>query len=192
MVNRVGKCSIEGCEKVGPLTKTWCTRHYARHLRRGRLGPPGLMRAPNSPEPWELVKYHGYEEKESGCWEASGFQNEDGYIIWSARGGKTGAHRESYRAFKGDIPAGMSVMHSCDNPPCINPEHLSLGTHSDNMRDSLLKGRSNTAKLLPGDVRTVRRYIEEGRTDESIAEEFGMTRYNVALIRKGINWHWLE
>lgn len=57
-----------------------------------------------------------------------------------------GAHRISYAAFKGPIPANMDILHSCDNPPCIEPKHLSVGTDLDNVRDMLAKGRDNYRK----------------------------------------------
>ena len=52
------------------------------------------------------------------------------------------AHRVAYLVFKGEIPSGLEVMHSCDNPKCINPDHLKLGTHQENMNDMKSKGRA--------------------------------------------------
>lgn len=62
------------------------------------------------------------------------------------KGKSVKAHRLSYEHFKGPIPAGMLIMHSCDNPPCVNPRHLSLGTHKTNAQDSMNKGRSKTTE----------------------------------------------
>ena len=83
----------------------------------------------------------------NGCWEWQGKINESGYGSFQERekGKKKDlrAHRESYRIFIGDIPQGLYVLHKCDNPACCNPDHLFLGTHSDNMQDMLKKGREN-------------------------------------------------
>lgn len=80
---------------------------------------------------------------EAGCWEWTGYTNRAGYGEMSSKWGKTSSHRMSYATFNGDIPDGMYVCHKCDNPPCINPNHLFLGTAQDNVRDSFQKNRDN-------------------------------------------------
>lgn len=83
----------------------------------------------------------------TGCWNWTGSVNTKGYgklKIWDRqelRRRFLGAHRVAYTTFVGEIPSGIQVLHSCDNPKCINPEHLFLGTHADNMRDMSNKGR---------------------------------------------------
>lgn len=77
----------------------------------------------------------------SECWHWRGVTNKFGYGRFSFAGRTQVAHRLSYETFRGPIPEGMSVLHRCDNPSCINPEHLWLGTYSDNRRDCLSKGR---------------------------------------------------
>lgn len=74
------------------------------------------------------------------CWEWQGHR-EKGYGILMVYGRRLYAHRISYFLTHGDIPAGLVVMHSCDNPPCANPAHLSVGTQGDNLRDMASKGR---------------------------------------------------
>jgi hypothetical protein len=82
------------------------------------------------------------------CWRWDGYRNEHGYgIITHCRDYKRtgiGAHRFSYEFFNGPIPPGIKVCHRCDNPPCCNPDHLFLGTQSDNLLDASLKGRLKT------------------------------------------------
>lgn len=83
---------------------------------------------------------------DTGCWEWVGGRTVDGYGVAKRRGRQAGAHRWSYEAFVGPIPAGMYVCHSCDNPPCVNPDHLWLGTPTDNVQDALRKGRRITLR----------------------------------------------
>lgn len=76
----------------------------------------------------------------TGCWVWTGALSSRGYGVVYAHGRHIGAHRVAL-ALAGVEPGGMFVMHKCDNPPCVNPDHLSLGTPADNIRDSVQKGR---------------------------------------------------
>lgn len=78
--------------------------------------------------------------RQNGCWEwTRGTRN--GYGVVSFQGSNVPAHRASWIAKNGAIPSGLVVCHRCDNPPCVNPDHLFLGTSTDNNRDMLAKGR---------------------------------------------------
>lgn len=78
---------------------------------------------------------------QNGCWLFHGFIHPTGYALTSYRGKQTRAHRAMYMAAKGPIPDGMHVCHTCDVRHCINPDHLWIGTRSDNMRDMHAKYR---------------------------------------------------
>jgi hypothetical protein len=80
---------------------------------------------------------------ESGCWVWQLNCFHDGYGMYGNKFYKARAHRGSYEAHKGAIPDGMIVMHTCDVRCCVNPDHLEVGTNSDNMRDMMSKGRGN-------------------------------------------------
>ncbi len=85
-----------------------------------------------------------YVVASSGCWEWTASKHRQGYgrLRLGKKGGKTlQAHRVSYELFNGPIPDGVLVCHVCDNPSCVNPTHLFLGTHKDNMTDKYNKGR---------------------------------------------------
>jgi hypothetical protein len=75
------------------------------------------------------------------CWPWRGTRDSHGYGVASIVGKQQKAHRISYEAYKGAIPAGLFVRHTCDNPPCCNPHHLLVGTPRDNMDDKVQRGR---------------------------------------------------
>ncbi len=77
-----------------------------------------------------------------GCWVWKGSTNEDGYGSFYYRGKVGRAHRASYSMFVGEIPKGIQVLHDCDNPSCVRPDHLFLGTQLDNIKDACAKGRN--------------------------------------------------
>lgn len=80
--------------------------------------------------------------KEGGCWVWFGAKTRDAYGCFNLQGKNYRAHRFSYSLFKGKIPDGMWILHSCDNPVCVNPKHLSFGTAYDNYQDIIRRGRS--------------------------------------------------
>lgn len=138
----------------------------------------------------------------SGCWNWIGSKNRDGYgQIRVERSGFNGyfrAHRVSWIYHHGEIPDGLCVLHRCDNPGCVNPEHLFLGTQADNMRDRNAKGRlpheklrgsSNGRALLnEADVAEIRRLSADGARQADIARRFGIAKATVYCILRGLTW----
>lgn len=130
----------------------------------------------------------------AGCFEWQWNRNKDGYGTLSFHNRKSTAHRVSYQTFRGDIPAGVFVCHHCDNPSCINPAHLFLGTALDNKRDCVKKSRHshgtkvNTNKLSVSDVREIRRLRSAGQTILSIANRYGITDACVSHIYSRRIW----
>lgn len=93
---------------------------------------------------------------EVGCWGWNGatFSSSGGYAALRDHTRTVRAHRVSWELHRGTIPAGLWVLHHCDNPVCTNPDHLFLGTHDDNMADMVAKGRHRSAKTR-GSTRSV-------------------------------------
>lgn len=95
-----------------------------------------------------MPKHMSYEQrffekvnKTSSCWLWTGALTGNGYGSFRFNGKTCSAHRFSYIHFNGEIPEGMIICHKCDTPSCVNPEHLQIGTHLDNNRDCIAKGR---------------------------------------------------
>src|SRR5262245_8278591 len=130
-------------------------------------------------------------EPNSGCWLWIGALNDKGYghfHIQSKPRRAMYAHRFAWEQYNGPIPAGLDVCHRCDVPCCVNPEHLFLGTHDDNMADKARKGRCNArrgvacswSKLTPDLVREIRR---GGVTNKAWAERLGMAENAIRLAK---------
>jgi hypothetical protein len=109
------------------------------------------------------------------CWEWTGARHLSGYGCFRRDDGKTeSSHRVSYRLFRGPIPEKMKVCHRCDNPPCINPLHLFVGTHAENMKDAAKKGRMSGPR---------RKYVSAPKSNETHPRA-KFTNEQVRTIRK--------
>lgn len=127
------------------------------------------------------------------CWPWKGTLHHTGYGLLSVNAGNRTitfqAHRLIYSTLIGPIPDGMIVRHSCDNPPCVNPNHLVLGTHADNAADrsertSDYRGQRNPNAKLTDEQRAeiIRRYDAGGVTQRQIAAEYGIQQSQVSYI----------
>lgn len=125
------------------------------------------------------------------CWIYPGRRDKDGYSGYKCKGsGDYKAHRAAYRVIHG-CPDGLYILHSCDNPPCANPFHLSKGTAKDNYadakaRDRHTRGERNAASKLTADqVLAIR---ADHRTQVVIAAEYGILQTTVSEIKLGHRW----
>lgn len=142
------------------------------------------------------------------CWEWQGARNQDGYGTLWVDGSKQRAHRVAWRLAVGEIPEGLLVLHRCDNPPCVRPDHLFLGTPADNTADMMAKGRarygiatdrsgwraprgerSGAAKLTEQAVRTIR---TSGESQYVLARRYGVSQVAIHKVRARKTWTHVE
>jgi hypothetical protein len=127
---------------------------------------------------WEKV------QKGDGCWEWQGAFFRRGYGAFKVLGKTVKAHRFSYEMDRGPIPSGMFVCHSCDNPGCVRPEHLFLGTPDENVQDMMSKGRAGNPRRHEAQRM---RLVAPCFTQYHLAELFDVCQQTVSLVlRRGV------
>lgn len=194
-------CSVEGCSKF-VKGHGLCDKHYMR-LRRG-----GTLETRAFPPTWstakERLEWYGWNVvqrdtpfADGPCWEWAGTCGAGGYGVLAVDHRTHKAHRLAYETWVGPIPEGMVVRHKCDNPPCINPEHLELGTPKDNARDREERGRRTPArgekhgcaKLTWDNVNEIRSLWSTGNyTRKQLAEDFGVVWTTIDMVVRNKTW----
>ncbi len=130
----------------------------------------------------DVCRFLSYVEKTNSCWVWKGAMHRKGYGKLCFRGNKTAvASRVSYELFKGAIEEEMLVCHTCDTPACVNPDHLWLGSHKENMIDMVQKGRQYSI-LTPHQVFKIRKLFKEGVKNSQLMELFNITASQVSNI----------
>jgi hypothetical protein len=133
----------------------------------------------------------------SACIEWAGSRDVYGYGRIKIHGKAHKAHRLAYEKSYGGIPEGLFVCHKCDNPPCVNPDHLYAGTAADNARDSRIRGRRRRgtahwqAKLTAEKVLQIRAARDTGETYKSIASRYGITDVQARNVATRKQWAYL-
>lgn len=131
---------------------------------------------------------------ETGCWEWTAYKSVDGYGRMPVNRKSKEAHRVSWQLHFGEIPDGQSVCHKCDNPKCVNPSHLFLGSHADNMIDKINKRRQSRgqscaqSKLNNKLVETIRFCYKKGFTQTEIASYLNMSQGTISRVVRGEAW----
>ena len=188
----MSECKIDGC--VGNVIGfDMCSKHYQRFKRYGDPDAGAKNHATVEERFWRNV------QKTEGCWFWMGTKSRNAYgvIGLNGRGGKSvTVHRLSYIMHHGDIPDGYVVMHSCDNPSCVNPDHLSIGTYKDNAQDAVAKGRH--ARMAPKGVENGKAVLNKekvlyirSKPDTShakLAAELGVSASCIRGVRSGRTW----
>lgn len=132
-----------------------------------------------------------FPDPNTGCWLWGGAIQKNGYGCIGMGMRTESAHRVSWILHFGDIPNGMHVLHKCDFPPCVNPNHLEIGTHAKNLRDAADRGRHWTGENHPlavlknDDVVAIR---SSPKTNKEISIEYGLCDSHVSQIRTRKLW----
>ncbi len=156
----------------------------------GRLSTNGVKNTEFLLDEARIVKFWNKVKKSEGCWEWVGSRNQQGYGQFCVNRVPRPSHRVSYELHFGPFNAKMCICHRCDNPPCIRPDHLFLGSHQDNVRDAIRKGRMKydwASKLNKSDVIKIRELAERGGLPLDIANAFLVTRQCIMDILSGRN-----
>lgn len=178
-------CSTDGCDRISHA-RSLCTKHYQRLKKTGTTE----RHIPTATE-----RFWSHVDASGDCWlwtaakafhEYGSFNAGDGEMVLT--------HRYSWEMRHGPIPAGLWVLHHCDNPPCVRPEHLYVGDAKDNSRDCVVRNRTargerhKGSKLTDEGVREIRWRVDAGERRAALADEFGVAKSNVDQIVWRTTW----
>jgi hypothetical protein len=174
------------------------TKRYIRcrscGVKRGKITRPLEQRF------WEKVDKDGpiMPHMTTPCWGWTSAKTKRGYGYFTTKRGESKrTHRVSFEFTYGVIPQGMQVLHHCDNPNCVNPEHLFLGTNSDNVADKVKKGRAArlkgeenpAAKITQSQADEIKaRYAQGGISQRKLAKEYNVTQRAIWFIVHNLHW----
>lgn len=181
------QCTYDGCSRRH-YAKGWCKRHYDRVSRYGKPDLPTF-----ADRFWDKADRDG-----EGCWEWHGAMHPVGYgSSWNQRLQRVDvAHRVAWELTHGPLGPDEVIRHRCDNPPCVNPDHLEFGTREENMGDAVQRGRiahgrrAGSARLDETSVAAIRRMWSTGAfTQSQLSEWFDTSQSNVSHIVRGLTWN---
>lgn len=189
-------CREKNCSKTKIAAKGLCSAHY-----RQQHTPSDKKYAPRGLTAGGRLVWKGWDVTSEGCWETRYFRDPNGYGMVPTPGetsSTTRAHRVAYEHFIGPIPPdlgehhGTVVRHKCDNPPCVNPAHLELGTQAQNMADVHRRNRPRATQspyknLTREQIAEAKELIEnQGWSKTAVAVKFGVTTPAIiGLVKRG-------
>jgi hypothetical protein len=130
--------------------------------------------------------------EETGCWLWAGCKSKNGYGVMSFKGKQVRSNRFSYAFFNGPIPSAFCVCHKCDNPSCVNPDHLFIGTNKDNQIDCSMKDRGGLrSKLTVNDVIEIKKLLKTNIMQSTIALLFNVQDAAISKIKHNKRWSYV-
>lgn len=189
--NEGRKCKHGDCQEK-EVRRGYCTKHYQRFNKKGTTDD-AVLKNQASLSVKRRIELNTVKT-ENGCWEWQKRTDKNGYGVITVNDTTLRAHRVSYEEFVGEIADGLHVLHKCDNPTCINPEHLFLGTNAENMKDKVNKGRhafgekAGHAKLTEEQVIEIKKRLAAGESVNSFEKEYPVSGRALRLIKNGTNW----
>lgn len=142
----------------------------------------------------DVFRFMKYVEQGEACWTWKGATSNAGYGVFNLRGVYVLAHRLAYLMHTGTRPGQKNVLHRCDNPRCVRPEHLFVGTQGDNVADKIAKGRQprgeqvGTAKLTTAAVRDILKMRQSGFSQRAAAARYGVCQSTISGIERSVTW----
>ncbi len=202
MASGLCECGCGGRTSIATITSRRASRVKGEHVRFLPSHWSRLQRPVVRVEPWPIflaTRLWVRVTKTDHCWNWIGPVNWYGYGSLAAKVNgvprEIGAHRLSYILAHGPIADGLRVCHQCDNPRCVRPDHLFLGTDADNLGDCAAKGRTarlfgaenHSSKLTAEQIAEIRTLVG-GQSASSIARQYGVARTTIVSIARGRSW----
>lgn len=179
-------CLVKGCFN-NYYAKGYCEKHYANFRRHG------------FPIKQFYARKIEFKVNDDGCFVCTSHKlNKDGYPTYTVHKKKWLMNRFIYTEMFGEIPKGLIIRHKCDNPSCINPEHLETGTIADNNRDSVERGRNAKGSKHPNSilnedlVKEIKLLILDGKSNKELSERYKIDHRIISNIRHERRWKHVE